>query len=168
MGFSADLDANDIPSGPVLFRVIRAIVFSPSARFIVLFRFSQYLFFSGCIFKVLGKMLWNFLVVISGCHVSLLAKIGYGIKFPHPVGIVIGEGVKIGDHCTIYQNVTLGKKRVDIDGYPELADNVVLYVGAVVIGQIAVHKGASIGAYAVVTRDVSPNATVVGAPAKPI
>ena len=48
------------------------------------------------------------------CYISPKAEIGKNLSFPHPIGIVIGDGVKIGDNCIIYQNVTIGRKNRDI------------------------------------------------------
>lgn len=168
MSLSVDLDANDIAAGPMWIRVLRALIFSPSGRFIVLFRLAQLLHHRGGISRLLGKLVWNLLVSNSGCHVSLLASIGAGVKVPHPIGIVIGEGVRIGSGCTLYQHVTIGRKRADVEAYPLIADHVVLYVGAVVMGAITVNAGASVGAYAVVVKDVAAGETVVGAPARPV
>lgn len=33
------------------------------------------------------------------------------VNFPHPIGVVIGESVEIGENCIIYQNVTVGAKK---------------------------------------------------------
>src|SRR5690606_11821513 len=43
-----------------------------------------------------------------GVHISPHARIGNNVKFPHPIAIVIGEGVVIEDDVRIYQSVTLG------------------------------------------------------------
>jgi len=52
--------------------------------------------------------------------------------------------------------------------HPTLGDRVVIGSGAQVLGPIEVGEGARVGANAVVTKDVAPNSTVVGIPAKPV
>lgn len=52
-----------------------------------------------------------------GCFVHPSARIGPGLRLPHPNGVVIGSGVRIGARCTIYHQVTLGGARQgDYDG----------------------------------------------------
>ncbi len=70
--------------------------------------------------------------------------------------------------------VTLGGSSPSIDSdnqrnvkrHPTLKDNVVVGSGAQVLGPVVVGKNAKIGANAVVTKDVSENAVMVGIPAK--
>ena len=85
---------------------------------------------------------------------------------------VIGETATIGDDVTIYQNVTLGgtNPTAGVGGkrHPTLHDRVVIGSGAQVLGPIEVGAGARVGANAVVTKDVLPDTTVVGIPAKPV
>jgi serine O-acetyltransferase len=82
--------------------------------------------------------------------------------FPHPVGIVIGDGAVIGHGVRIYQNVTLGLTQNGVGGYPTIEDDVSIYAGAVVIGGITVGAGSVIGANAIVSRDVPAGSVVVG------
>ena len=104
-----------------------------------------------------------------GCYIHLSALIGPGLKLPHPIGIVIGEGVVIGARGPIYQHVTLGGRRVG-DGregkYPRLADDVVAFAGAAIIGAVSVGDRAVVGANAVVIADVPPDSVAVGVPAR--
>ncbi|MCG9556004.1 serine O-acetyltransferase [Vibrio kanaloae] len=86
-------------------------------------------------------------------------------KLPHPIGIVIGHDVKLGEGCTIYQNVTIGSATTKAP-QPTLGNNVTVYANAVLIGPIHIGDNAVIGANSVVNQDVPPNATVAGAPAK--
>ncbi|MFN7341358.1 MAG: serine O-acetyltransferase [Opitutia bacterium] len=51
---------------------------------------------------------------------------------------------------------------------PVVGSDVVVGAGAVILGGISIGDGAVIGANSVVTRDVAPGSTVVGAPARPI
>jgi maltose O-acetyltransferase len=49
-----------------------------------------------------------------------------------------------------------------------IQDNVWIGAGAKVLGGVTIHKGAVIGANAVVTRDIPENAIVAGVPARVI
>lgn len=99
------------------------------------------------------------------------ARIGRNFFIDHGF-TVIGETAEIGDNVTIYQNVTLGgtNPSTGVGGkrHPTLRDGVVIGSGAQVLGPIDVGAGARVGANAVVTKDVLPNTTVVGIPAKPV
>ena len=99
------------------------------------------------------------------------ARIGRNFFIDHGF-TVIGETAEIGDDVTIYQNVTLGGTNPTngITGkrHPTLHDRVVIGSGAQVLGPITVSEGARVGANAVVTKDVAPNTSVVGIPAKPV
>jgi serine O-acetyltransferase len=52
--------------------------------------------------------------------------------------------------------------------HPTIGNGVVIGSGAQVLGPIEIGEGAKIGANSVVTRDVAPQSTVVGIPAKPV
>lgn len=104
-----------------------------------------------------------------GCYLSPDAQIAPGLSLPHPTGIVIGEGVVIGAGCTIYQQVTLGGRRLGDQArgaYPTVGDDVVIYAGAKLIGATAIGCAAVIGANAVVLQDVPAHCTAVGNPAR--
>lgn len=104
-----------------------------------------------------------------GCYISPRAQIGARLRLPHPVGIVIGDGVVIGEGCTLYQHVTLGgRRRGDWQrgAYPIVGDGVVLFAGAVIAGAIAIGDRSVIGANAVVLEDVPPDSTAAGNPAR--
>lgn len=103
------------------------------------------------------------------CYINPKAKYGKDIRFPHPVGIVIGEGCNIGNNVTIFQNVTLGAARLG-EGkegrYPNIEDDVTIFAGVVVIGNVIIGKGSTIGANSVVTSSVQPNSVIVGIPGR--
>jgi serine O-acetyltransferase len=88
-------------------------------------------------------------------------------KFPHPIGIVIGEHVTIGEHCIIYQNVTIGAKSQNDAAnkkYPKIGDNVIIGTHAVIIGDITIGNNVVIGAATFVNKDIPDNAIVIGNP----
>lgn len=92
-----------------------------------------------------------------------------GLRLPHPVGIVISKKVKIGEGCMIYQNVTLGARennRTGCSEYPVIGNDVRIYAGATVIGDISIGENSVIGANSVVTRDVPANEVWAGVPSR--
>lgn len=100
-------------------------------------------------------------------HVTT-GKIGGGFTIWHGHSTVI-YCREIGENVSIHHRVTLGKGKM-INGYdiPIIGNNVSIYTGAVVIGGITIGDNSVIGANAVVTHDVPPNAIVAGIPAKVI
>ncbi|MBI4316842.1 MAG: serine O-acetyltransferase [Chloroflexi bacterium] len=104
---------------------------------------------------------------ITGIEIHPGAKIGKGLFIDHGMGLVIGETAEIGDDVTLYQGVTLGgtgKKKGK--RHPTLGNNVTVGVGAKVLGAIVLGDNSRVGAGSVVLRDVPPNSTAVGVPAK--
>ena len=125
----------------------------------VLFRLSQLT--TGIVSLWFHKvnLSWN------GVDIQPAARIGRGLTMSHPVGVVIGDGVKAGHTLTLLQHVTLGQR----DGaFPVIGNEVTVYTGASVLGDICVGDGAIIGAHALVLSDVPPNTIVAGVPAKVI
>lgn len=104
---------------------------------------------------------------LTGIEIHPGAKIGRRLFIDHGMGVVIGETTEIGDDCTLYQGVTLGGTGKEKGKrHPTLGNNVLVGVGAKVLGAIHVGDGARIGGSAVVVKDVPPNSTVVGIPGR--
>jgi serine O-acetyltransferase len=95
------------------------------------------------------------------------ATIGRRFFIDHGAGVVIGETAIIGDDVLMYHQVTLGgTSLVKTKRHPTIGNNVLIGMGAKVLGNITVGDGVRIGANAVVTRDVPPNTSVVGVPGR--
>lgn len=92
------------------------------------------------------------------------ADIGPGFFARAGLGIIVGAR-RIGENCWINPGVTLGYKDASGD-MPIIGNNVYIGAGARVLGPVTVGDNAVIGANAVVTKDVPPNCTVGGVPAK--
>ncbi len=104
---------------------------------------------------------------LTGIEIHPGASIGHGLFIDHGMGSVIGETTEIGDNCTLYQGVTLGGTgKEEGKRHPTLGNNVVVGVGAIVLGSITIGDNSLIGAGAVVLRPVPPDCTAVGVPAK--
>ncbi len=103
----------------------------------------------------------------TGIEIHPGAKIGKGLFIDHGMGVVIGETTEIGDHCTLYQGVTLGGTGKEHGKrHPTLGNNVMIGAGAKVLGPFRVGDNARVAAGAVVLSEVPDNATAVGVPAR--
>ena len=91
-------------------------------------------------------------------------SIGPGLFIQHGVASQI-TAERIGRDCWINQQVTVGYSKA---GRPNIGDNVTIAAGAVVIGPITVHDGATIGANATVVHDVPAGQTLVAPVARPL
>lgn len=94
---------------------------------------------------------------------DIYATLSRSVCLPHPYGIIIHSKAIIGERVTIMQQVTIGGKDVGENVAPVIGDDVYIGAGAKVLGGLHIGNGATIGANAVVTRDVPARATVVGA-----
>ncbi len=104
---------------------------------------------------------------LTGIEIHPGAKIGEGFFIDHGMGVVIGETSVIGDNVTLYQGVTLGgTSHLRAKRHPTLGDNVVVGVGAQLIGDITIGENSKVGAGSVVVTSVPANATVVGVPGR--
>jgi serine O-acetyltransferase len=103
----------------------------------------------------------------TGIEIHPGAQIGEGFFIDHGHGVVIGETTIIGNNVTLYQCVTLGGTGKEKGKrHPTLEDNVMVGVGAKIIGSFTVGENSKIGANSVVLSEVPPNCTVVGVPGR--
>jgi serine O-acetyltransferase len=106
----------------------------------------------------------------TGIDIHPGAAIDESFFIDHGTGVVIGETAIIGKHVRLYQAVTLGAKRFDVENdgtlvkgnarHPIVEDHVVIYAGATVLGRIIIGQGSTIGGNVWVTRSVPPGSTV--------
>lgn len=117
--------------------------------------------------RLLARIVSGFGRFLTGIEIHAGAQIGYGFFIDHGMGIVIGETTIIGNNVTLYQGVTLGGVSFQPGKrHPTIEDNVTIYTGAAVLGNITIGEGSVIASGSVVLKDVPPNATVVGVPGR--
>ena len=90
-------------------------------------------------------------------------EIGGGLYIQHGFATMIAAK-SIGENCWINQQVTIGYKGQGDP--PVIGNNVTITCGAKVLGSIHVGNHVTVGANAVVIRDVPDNCVVGGVPAK--
>ena len=117
--------------------------------------------------KSLARISSQFTRFMTGVEIHPGAQIGRRFFIDHAMGVIIGETTIIGDDCTLYQGVTLGGTGNETGKrHPTLGNNVIVGVGAAVLGNITVGDNSKIGGGAVAVKDVPPNCTVIGIPGR--
>ena len=115
--------------------------------------------FRGGVKDAYSLLAWH----IGQIEIFYSAEIGKGFKINHGLGTVIGARCKIGENCMIHQNCTIGDRK---GGRPTIGNNVVIYAGAMILGDISIGDNTIIGANSVVTKSCPPNSILLGTPAK--
>lgn len=143
------------------------ILLYPGFHAVVLHRFAHWFYKKRLFF--IARLISQVNRFFTGIEIHPGAIIGRGLFIDHGMGIVIGETAEIGDNCTIYHGVTLGGTGKDVGKrHPTIGNNVLIGTGAKILGPFKVGDNARIAANSVVLREVEPNTTVVGAPARAV
>jgi serine O-acetyltransferase len=152
---------------PACHRFIEPILYFKGFHAIQTHRFAHRLWLAGR--KDLALYLQSRASQVLQVDIHPAVPIGRGIMFDHAHGLVVGETAVIEDDVSILQGVTLGGTgKVDGDRHPKIRRGVLIGAGAQILGNIEVGACSRVAAGSVVLRDVPPNSTVVGVPAKVI
>lgn len=135
---------------------------------IVLFRIMQFFYRRvPVVGRCIAHLFRQVIRVYTSCDISPRATIGRACRFPHPLGIVIGDGVVIGDEVGVWQRVTLGSHGRGGDcSYPIIGNRAKIYENASVLGAVTVGQESVIGAHSLVLCDVPQGKTAIGIPAR--
>jgi len=156
-----------------LWTLIKSLYLSECLLYIVMFRICQRIikienrFIRSLLKIVFMHTIFRFFSIFFGIEIHVTADIGKGMYIGHFGDIHIGP-VKMGGFCNISQGVTIGLGRMETDrfGLPTFGDHVYIGPGAKIFGNINVGSNVSIGANAVVSKDIPDNAIVVGNPGR--
>jgi len=99
-----------------------------------------------------------FFPLLSLYIVTSSNSIGKGLLVVHGFSTII-NAKKIGKNFTIYQQSTVGYGKT---GKPVIGNNVTIYAGAIVVGDITIGDNCVIGAGAVINKSIPPNSICVG------
>ena len=140
----------------------------PGVKAIAIQRFAHELYHENIPF--IPRMFTEYAHSITGIDIHPGAHLGRGIFIDHGTGVVIGETAKLGDNVKIYQGVTLGALSFPKDScgkiikgakrHPTIEDDVTIYSGATVLGNIVIGKGAIIGGNVWLTESVEESAKI--------
>ena len=156
---------NDYRGSRVLYtlEVLLKIFLYPRLQSVILFRLSQACYQSRL--SLVAYWLQGVGLRRTGAEIHPAAQIGPGFCLVHSAGVVIGDRARIGSYFSCFQNVTIGDSSRG-DGQPVIGDRVTASAGAKILGGISVGSGSTIGANAVLLRDVPAGSVAVGIPAR--
>jgi len=117
--------------------------------------------------KLLARMIATNVRFFTGIEIHPGAVIGNCLVIDHGMGVVIGETAIIGDGCLMYHGTTLGGKGTEIGKrHPTIGNNVVIYAGSKVLGNIKIGDNVVVGADSLVLKNLPSNCIAVGCPVK--
>ena len=118
------------------------IITYPAFRAIAIYRIAHKMYQMNI--PLIPRVMTEYAHRITGIDIHPGATIGPYFFIDHGTGVVIGETTVIGEHCKLYQHVTLGAKSFALaeDGtpvkgikrHPNLGDRVIVYSGATILG----------------------------------
>lgn len=146
-------------------RSVWEVLTYPGLHAVWLHRIAHWLWNHRLLF--LARLLSHINRLLTGIEIHPGAKIGRRFFIDHGMGVVIGETAEIGDDVLMYHQVTLGGTTLErVKRHPTIGNNVLIGMGAKIIGPVTIGDNCRIGANAVVNKDIPPNCTVVGVPGR--
>lgn len=148
------------------------VIAYPGLRAIAIQRIAHELYRSHV--PLIPRVMGEYAHSITGIDIHPGATIGKSFFIDHGTGVVIGETAVIGDSVKIYQGVTLGalsfpknERGELIKGakrHPNIENNVTIYAGATILGNITIGHHSVIGGNVWITDTLPPHTKVTIAP----
>jgi len=162
--FRADLAAV-YDRDPACARYIEPMLYFKGFHALVTYRFAHELWSAGR--RDFSLYLQSQSSKLFAVDIHPAARFGRGLMLDHATGFVVGETAVVGDNCSFLHGVTLGGSGKETgDRHPKIGDNVLIGAGAKVLGNIRVGNCSRVAAGSVVLKDVPPEKTVAGVPAR--
>lgn len=154
---------------PAATSVEEVIVAYPFMKVMAVHRIAHFLYKKGV--PLIPRLLSEVIHRETGIDIHPGATIGKSFFIDHGTGTVIGETTIIGNNVKIYQGVTLGAYSFPKNAcgelirgnkrHPTIADNVIIYANASILGNIEVGKNSIIGSNVWINKDVDDNTMVL-------
>lgn len=159
-------DVNAILRGDPASVSKREIVLAyPGLQAVSVFRIAHFLHQRGV--PLIPRIMTEHIHSKTGIDIHPGVSIGRGLMIDHGTGIVIGETSIIKDQVRLYQGVTLGAlspqhslANPDLKRHPTIENNVIVYAGATILGDVVVGEGSIIGGNVWLTQSIPPQSRV--------
>lgn len=137
----------------------------PGYKAILTYRIAHILFKFG--YKVEARIMSENAHTLTGIDIHPGATIGCPFFIDHGTGTVIGETAIVGSRVRLYQGVTLGAlslaKGAELKGskrHPTVKDDVIIYSGASILGDITIGNNVTIGSNVFLLESIPDNRKV--------
>ena len=118
-------------------------------------------------YKLPARMITEGAHSLTGIDIHPAAQLASPLFIDHGTGIVVGETTISGKNVKIYQGVTLGalslkdgSKIKGIKRHPTIGNNVIIYAGASILGDITIGDDVTIGSNVFITESIPSNVKV--------
>ena len=153
---------------PAAMSLDEIILSYPCIKTITIQRFAHLLYLKKI--PLLPRMMTEYAHSLTGIDIHPGATLGRGVFIDHGTGVVVGETAIIGSNVRIYQGVTLGALSFPKDAcgmlikgqkrHPTIEDDVIIYAGATVLGDITIGSHSIIGGNVWVTESLEPHTKI--------
>ena len=137
----------------------------PGLQAVSVFRIAHFLHLRGV--PLIPRIMTEHVHSKTGIDIHPGVTIGKGLMIDHGTGIVIGETTIIKDQVRIYQGVTLGAlspqhslANPGLKRHPTIENNVIVYSGATILGDVVIGEGSIIGGNVWLTHSTEPHSRV--------
>jgi serine O-acetyltransferase len=164
-------DLQDYSSRNLLLLWLKGSESYPIVSFMIFLRHYEYYHNqkSKSLIKLVKKHFWRFLYRHAQIRFSFYVGVnvaGSGLKLVHPGFRHMMNVGKIGKNCVILPMVLVGKKKPNTDSKIIVGDNCYISTGVTLLTPLTIGDNVTIGAGAVVTKDIPSNSIVGGVPAR--
>ena len=135
----------------------------PGFKAVTIYRLAHELYIRNI--PLVPRIMTEYAHTVTGIDINPGATIGKSFFIDHGTGVVIGETAVLGDNVKLYQGVTLGALSFPKDGcghlikgakrHPNLEDNVTVYAGATILGDVTIAHHCTIGGNVWLTSSVT-------------
>lgn len=142
-----------------LSRILFRLIFRPFSNTLVWLRLSSY---KGIIWPIC-RLMYAICQKIHNIDIPPTTKIGFGFYIGHGMCIVINSGTIIGNNVNVSQFLNIGTNH---NTPAIIGDNVYIGPTVCIVENVKIGSNSTIGAGAVVTKDIPLNSTSAGCPTK--
>ncbi len=156
---------NELSSFPSNITFIQYLKIDPAFEAVLLYRVCHYWYMlHGDSYAL--RIIATFARATSSCEIYYSSKIESGFCIFHGNGVVIGPNHNIGKNFSIYQGVTLGQLKPNLQTRMRIGKAVTVFSNSVIIGSIDICDNVIIGANSLVNRTINVSGVWLGSPAR--